>query len=125
MKETTDRSFIPTHPRDILGKNYERVQISPIYIQFLEINCIYGIYGSLKRWWVTATAGAQGRFTREKKGRFFAASPAANKGINYFWQIASTMRDKKTYELFRKLENGADSVVKESGASERLHKQTR
>ena len=53
-----------------------------------------------------------------KKGRVCAASAAANKGIDYFWQIASTMRGEKTCELFRKLANGYCG----QGASERLNK---
>ena len=51
-----------------------------------------------------------------------AASAAANKGIDYFWQIASTMRGEKTCELFRKLANGVDTVPGSQGASEHLNK---
>ena len=32
-----------------------------------------------------------------------AASAAANKGIDYFWQIASTMRGEKIFEQFGNL----------------------
>ena len=44
----------------------------------------------------------QGRL-RVKKGRFFAASRAANEGIDYFLQIASTMRGEKIFEQFGNL----------------------
>ena len=38
-----------------------------------------------------------------KKRRFFAFSAAANKGIDYFWQIASTIRGEKIFDQFGNL----------------------
>ena len=46
------------------------------------------------------TTGARA-FKGEKRVFFSAASAAANKGIDYFWQIASTMGCEKTCELLK------------------------
>ena len=48
------------------------------------------------------TTGARA-FKGEKRAFFFAASAAANKGIDYFWQIASTMRGEKIFDQFGNL----------------------
>ena len=50
------------------------------------------------------------------------ASAAANKGIDYFWQIASTMRGEKIFDQFGNLR--LNKLVKKTRKKKRIRQQT-